>query len=144
MRVLLVLSTLAICHHYADGLAPALLQSRSIVVSRQFHGVGCITSSSSPHHRHHHHQRRSVCSTSLFSSNNEDSSDVIADDSENNSSASKKELQDIDIDGTISSWSRLVSALPKLKLSNNHQPDELDKKILATALPTMLNLMVVP
>ena len=143
MRVLLVLSTLAICHHYADGLAPALLQSRSIVVSRQFHGVGCITSSSSPHHRHHH-QRRSVCSTSLFSSNNEDSSDVIADDSENNSSVSKKELQDIDIDGTISSWSRLVSALPKLKRSNNHQPDELDKKILATALPTMLNLMVVP
>jgi len=51
--------------------------------------------------------------------------------------------EELDIDGTISSWSRLVSAIPKLKRSTA-PPDELDKKILSTALPTMLNLMVVP
>ncbi len=47
---------------------------------------------------------------------------------------------DYDIDGSISSWNRLVSSLPKLK----HGPDELDAKILSTCIPTMLNLMVVP
>ena len=51
--------------------------------------------------------------------------------------------EELDIDGTISSWSRLVSAIPKLKRSQV-PTDELDKKILLTALPTMLNLMVVP
>jgi len=49
--------------------------------------------------------------------------------------------KELDIDGKISSWSRLVSALPRLKYS---PIDELDSKILSTALPTMLNLMVVP
>lgn len=44
---------------------------------------------------------------------------------------------ELDIDGTISSWARLVSAIPKKR-------DDLDRKILSTALPTMLNLMVVP
>ncbi|KAL7475837.1 hypothetical protein ACHAW6_001737 [Cyclotella cf. meneghiniana] len=58
----------------------------------------------------------------------------------------------LDIDETLSSWSRLVSALPKLRLINNKTTtttsqtvlDELDSKILSTAIPTMLNLMVVP
>ena len=44
---------------------------------------------------------------------------------------------ELDIDGTISSWARLVSAIPKKR-------DDLDRKILSTALPTMLNFMVVP
>ena len=47
----------------------------------------------------------------------------------------------LDVDGSVSSFIRLVSSLPKLKYSPT---DELDKKILSTALPTMLNLMVVP
>jgi len=67
-----------------------------------------------------------------------DGADAAADGDGNASDLLSK---DLDIDGNISSWSRLVSALPKLKYS---APDELDKKILATALPTMLNLMVVP
>jgi len=49
---------------------------------------------------------------------------------------------DYDVDGSISSWSRLVSSLPRL--SRNGSPDELDTKILSTCIPTMLNLMVVP
>ncbi|KAL3783961.1 hypothetical protein HJC23_013341 [Cyclotella cryptica] len=70
------------------------------------------------------------------------------------------ETKSLDIDGTLSSWSRLVSALPKLHFHNNQHKstttttttttksqtilDELDTKILSTAIPTMLNLMVVP
>ena len=52
--------------------------------------------------------------------------------------------EELDIDGNISSWSRLISAMPKLKRNRQTPPDELDRKILSTALPTMLNLMVVP
>eukprot|EP00984_Skeletonema_dohrnii_P032699 scaffold27237_cov140-Skeletonema_dohrnii-CCMP3373.AAC.3 len=37
---------------------------------------------------------------------------------------------DYDVDGSISSWSRLVSSLPRL--SRNGSPDELDTKILST------------
>ena len=48
---------------------------------------------------------------------------------------------DFDVDGSISSWNRLVSSLPKIKKDG---PDELDAKILSTCIPTMLNLMVVP
>ena len=70
---------------------------------------------------------------------------------------------DLDIDGTLSSWSRILSALPKIQYNKNHYDhsqqkiqeksrnppilsvnDELDQRILSTALPTMLNLMVVP
>ena len=64
----------------------------------------------------------------------------MADAAAADAATSKEEL---DIDGTISSWSRLISAIPKLKRRQS-PPDELDRKILSTALPTMLNLMVVP
>lgn len=58
-------------------------------------------------------------------------------------------IQELDVDGTISSWTRLVNSIPRLKYkkeNNVHliQQDDLDKKILSTAIPTMLNLMVVP
>ena len=49
---------------------------------------------------------------------------------------------DYDIDGSISSWKRLVSSLPQV--SRKGGIDELDAKILSTCIPTMLNLMVVP
>jgi len=81
---------------------------------------------------------------------NESSNDIIESseelDMDKSSSNDIKEVstnEELDIDGTISSWSRLVSAMPKLKRSKTPL-DELDKKILSTALPTMLNLMVVP
>ena len=47
-----------------------------------------------------------------------------------------------DEDEDFSSWKRLVKSLPKLKYKS--PPDDLDVKILSTAIPTMLNLMVVP
>ena len=63
-------------------------------------------------------------------------------------------IKELDVDGNISSWSRLVSALPKMKYSpaekaglvtrTGDSSSELDRKILTTALPSMLNLMVVP
>jgi len=43
---------------------------------------------------------------------------------------------------SLSSWNRLVSSLPRL--SPTGKLDKLDKKILQTCIPTMLNLMVVP
>ncbi len=49
---------------------------------------------------------------------------------------------DDDDDEDFSSWKRLVQSLPKLKYKS--PPDDLDVKILSTAIPTMLNLMVVP
>lgn len=45
-----------------------------------------------------------------------------------------------DDDEDFSSWNRLVKSLPKFV----PPPDDLDVKILSTAIPTMLNLMVVP
>ena len=51
-------------------------------------------------------------------------------------------IQHYDDDENFSSWKRLVKSLPKLKYKS--PPDDLDVKILSTAIPTMLNLMVVP
>ncbi|KAL9180200.1 hypothetical protein ACHAXT_008170 [Thalassiosira profunda] len=51
---------------------------------------------------------------------------------------------ELDVDGRISSYARLMQSLPRLKYSKSKPPDDLDKKILATAIPSMLNLMVVP
>ena len=86
----------------------------------------------------------------MSDNDNESSNDIIESseelDIDKSSPNDIKELstnEELDIDGTISSWSRLVSAIPKLKRSTMPR-DELDKKILSTALPTMLNLMVVP
>ncbi|KAL7531820.1 hypothetical protein ACHAXR_004258, partial [Thalassiosira sp. AJA248-18] len=74
--------------------------------------------------------------SSLFMS---DTAAATVDGDDNDSSTTE-----LDIDGNISSWSRLVSALPSLKKSSSSPRSELDNKILSTALPTMLNLMVVP
>ena len=86
----------------------------------------------------------------MSDNDNESSNDIIESSEELDIDKSSSNIieevstnEELDIDGTISSWSRLVSAIPKLKRSNK-APDELDKKILSTALPTMLNLMVVP
>ncbi|KAL7441578.1 hypothetical protein ACHAXH_010011 [Discostella pseudostelligera] len=68
---------------------------------------------------------------------------IVTDDITRANSSNKLEM---DIDGNISSWSRLVSALPSTKFSSSSSSDshELDKRILSTAIPTMLNFMVVP
>ena len=104
------------------------------------------------HRRLNTHQTLKIPCRNLYMSinDNESSNDIIESseelDIDKSSSNDIKEVstnEELDIDGTISSWSRLVSAMPKLKRSKT-PPDELDKKILSTALPTMLNLMVVP
>ena len=61
-------------------------------------------------------------------------------------SSSNDNAASLDPDGKLSKWSRLISALPKVSYSSSNKPnfDELDIKILSTALPSMLNLMVVP
>ncbi|KAL7461922.1 hypothetical protein ACHAXS_002327 [Conticribra weissflogii] len=53
---------------------------------------------------------------------------------------------DLDIDGKISSFRRLISSLPKFPQSNRSDAveNELDKRILTTALPSILNLLIVP
>jgi putative MATE family efflux protein len=67
---------------------------------------------------------------------------VAAEESPSPSSTSTELL---DIDGKISSWSRLVSALPNTNFaSSTSASSELDRRILSTAIPTMLNFMVVP
>lgn len=104
------------------------------------------------HRRFCTHQTLKIPCRNLYMSinDNESSNDIIESseelDMDKSSSNDIKEVstnEELDIDGTISSWSRLVSAMPKLKRSKTPL-DELDKKILSTALPTMLNLMVVP
>jgi len=101
------------------------------------------------HRRLFTHQTLKIPCRNLYMSD-DSSNDIIESieelDIDKSSSNDIKEVstnEELDIDGTISSWSRLVSAIPKLKRSTA-PPDELDKKILSTALPTMLNLMVVP
>ena len=104
--------------YHVDSLAPM----SSLQCRRPHHGIGsCKIRSSYPIPN----TPQSIYSSALS----------MAD-----AATSKEEL---DIDGTISSWSRLISAIPKLKRRQT-PPDELDRKILSTALPTMLNLMVVP
>ena len=49
---------------------------------------------------------------------------------------------ELDVDGAISSWSRLVASLPGC--GRGGRPDELDARIMSVAVPSMLNLMVVP
>jgi putative MATE family efflux protein len=58
----------------------------------------------------------------------------------NNESIIIHDDDDDDDDDDFSSWKRFVKSLPKL----SSPPDDLDVKILSTAIPTMLNLMVVP
>ncbi|EJK53509.1 hypothetical protein THAOC_27045 [Thalassiosira oceanica] len=45
---------------------------------------------------------------------------------------------DLDIDGNLSSWQRFIASLPSAK------GDEMDRRILSTAIPSMVNLLVVP
>ncbi|KAL7441574.1 hypothetical protein ACHAXH_010007 [Discostella pseudostelligera] len=132
-----------------DSLAPPLP-----ALSLQFR-----SSLSSPQLKFGHHSNG--CRRSLAS---------IVNDAENYSNGDEEVTNkdvdtSLDIDGNISSWARFISALPKLT-KNNHQtvtttsdssvgesgvtwrvllpPDELDRRILSMAIPTMLNFMVVP
>ena len=119
---LLLLLTVCMTYH-VDSLAPM----SSLQCRRPHHGIGsCKIRSSYPIPN----TPQSIYSSALS----------MADAAAADAATSKEEL---DIDGTISSWSRLISAIPKLKRRQS-PPDELDRKILSTALPTMLNLMVVP
>lgn len=68
-------------------------------------------------------------------------------------SSSDSAVDELDVDGTISSWKRLVLALPRMSIEGNKGRkrdmrlkfgDELDRKILDTAIPSMINLAVVP
>ena len=103
--------------YHVDSLAPM----SSLQCRRPHHGIGSCKIRSHPIPN----TPQSIYSSALS----------MAD-----AATSKEEL---DIDGTISSWSRLISAIPKLKRRQT-PPDELDRKILSTALPTMLHLMVLP
>jgi len=66
-------------------------------------------------------------------------------------------VEELDVDGRISSWNRLVLALPSVSVERNEVEvenskrklrvkfgDELDRKIFDTAIPSMINLAVVP
>lgn len=66
-------------------------------------------------------------------------------------------VNELDVDGSISSWKRLVSALPKMSIERKKEEgketnekmrlkmgDDLDRKILNTAVPSMINMAVVP
>ena len=46
---------------------------------------------------------------------------------------------ELDVDGSISSWSRLLSSIPDYRGIG-----ELDRRIMSVAVPSMLNLLVVP
>ena len=71
---------------------------------------------------------------------------------------SSTSVNELDVDGSISSWNRLVLALPKLSIERGNKlegqdmnnklslkiGDDLDRKILNTAIPSMINMAVVP
>ena len=119
LSTLLTLLILVVLYQPVESLAPSI------------RGIGCSSKAyaqriSTHHHHHHHDMRRKSISTTISLS-------MPSSDGSTAASLSKE----LDIDGSISSWSRLVSAIPKKR-------DDLDRKILSTALPTMLNLMVVP
>ena len=115
-----------------------------------YHVDGLSFSPRCSHRRLNTHQTLKIPCRNLYmsdtdneSSNDIESSEEFDIDKSANDIIEVSTNEELDIDGTISSWSRLVSAIPKLKRSTA-PPDDLDKKILSTALPTMLNLMVVP
>jgi len=66
----------------------------------------------------------------------------------------KEYSSELDVDGTLSSWSRLLSALPRVsrKVKDDGTKsswrlklgDDLDRRIIATGVPSMINLAVVP
>ena len=118
--LLLILTLCMLVTYHVDSFALPY----SSLQCRLPHGIGSCKIRSYPTHN----TPQSLSSSTLSMS----SSDAVTSNEE------------LDIDGTISSWSRLISAMPKLKRNRQTPPDELDKKILSTALPTMLNLMVVP
>lgn len=122
MNLLLTICALAILR--AESLVPTQIRSPPSLASQHTYKSRVRPSKGRPSTPVHQKHR-----TSLFMSDG----DVDA--------SADEVSKELDIDGKISSWSRLVSALPKLKYS---PIDELDNKILSTALPTMLNLMVVP
>lgn len=122
MNLLLIICALAILR--AESLVPTQIRSPPSLASQHTYKSRVRSSKSRPSTPVYQKHR-----TSLFMS-----------DGDLDASAGEVS-KELDIDGNISSWSRLVSALPKLKYS---PIDELDNKILSTALPTMLNLMVVP
>lgn len=69
-----------------------------------------------------------------------------------NDNESYPESLDVSTPLRLSSWKRLVNALPRIKSETNANNDgkrftfgdELDKQILGTAIPSMINLAVVP
>lgn len=93
------------------------------------------------------HNRRTISGT------NRSSSSLFASTVETN-----EDFEALDVDGDITSWNRLVAAIPKMKVGVNGEEgdgeesskrrlimgDELDSRILKTAIPSMINLAVVP
>lgn len=123
------------CHCPVDGLAPPSLRAKPASRAHPPRSAGLVCCN----------PRSAAGRWSLRPTSSLLMSDASAEaDGGSDASDAGAVSKELDIDGTISSWQRLVSALPKLKYSRSAPPDELDKKILSTALPTMLNLMVVP
>lgn len=103
-----------------------------------------LKSSTLPKHKNNYSRNNRREQTCLASSSSEVSSPTID--------------NELDVDGNISSWNRLVRALPKVSVANKqekeggthnknfglHIGDELDRTILGTAIPSMINLAVVP
>lgn len=103
-----------------------------------------LKSSTLPKHKNNYFRNNRREQTCLASSSSEVSSPTID--------------NELDVDGNISSWNRLVRALPKVSVANKqekeggthnknfglHIGDELDRTILGTAIPSMINLAVVP
>jgi putative MATE family efflux protein len=145
-RHLLLCSTIiAIVINHVDSLPPppppwSSSSSSSVGIGRTAHPIlGIVagrTTTNSPF------ARRIIGSRLKLSSRDEGTdANIISKADETTTS------NELDVDGAISSWSRLVSSLPGYagrwrRISPT--TDGLDRRIMSVALPSMLNLMVVP
>lgn len=92
--------------------------------------------------------------TSISLNDGDNDSKEDSECSNNNSNNEKDDVLDVATPLSLSSWKRLLCALPSMKRKRledgRKHPwkvrfgDDLDKQILGTALPSMLNLAVVP
>ena len=155
-----IISLLAVINHGVDSLASpasALQKTRSTTTSSSV-----SSSSYVPHIVHFRVQQLPRPRTCTLHS----SLRVTENGSYDGDDKVKSSELSLDIDGKISSWARFVAALPKLinqqaavntgsvaldKKSGRHHwrllilpTDDLDRRILSLAIPTMLNFMVVP
>ncbi|KAL7548924.1 hypothetical protein ACHAWF_012192 [Thalassiosira exigua] len=126
-------------HHAAEGLSPP---PRAPALGRGIGGAPRAAAAWSKDGRPHRGNIRDDCLASCSfrpTSSRPPRSSLQAGDASVEDSPGDGEM---DVDGVVSSWSRLLSALPGKRRPG--ATDDLDRKILSTALPSMVNLMVVP